>query len=265
MEFQKKFIGIDLATRLENSAIFTIGETSSKKLKIIYENELRLSKGTAMPSIFEKIKALEAQYPSPETIVAIDIPFGYPAGFITWVSNFNLIESQSVDLTLLKFRQTERWLNDYAKKYWQVSGFKALSVSMDKLGVTFTVGAALISQMTNSLGFKVSMGDTPNVSKLIIEVYPKASMMSWFHNTKDIVRKYRGSESDKKALANRLIGKFDNLFESDMLTFLEFFDDDSIDAFVAAMTARAYSENECVLPDTMLLPNEGWIWIPNNN
>ncbi len=263
MEFKKKFIGIDLATRIENSAIFTIGETSDKKLKILYETDLHeLSKGTTMPSIFEKIKALETQHPSHETIVAIDVPFGYPAEFITWVSNFNLTGSKSVDLSHLKFRQTERWLNDYAKKHWKVSGFTGLSVSMDKLGVTFTVGAALISEMTNSLNFQISMGDKPDASKLIIEVYPKASMMSWFHNTKDIVRKYRGSDSDRKALANRLIGKFDNLFYSDMLTFFEFFDDHSIDAFVAAMTARAYSENECLLPDEMLQPNEGWIWIP---
>lgn len=262
-DFDRIYIGIDLATKIENSAVFVVGEASGK-LKIIYEPiQHSDAVGPAMPFIFERTKELVTRYPAKEIIAAIDIPFGYPAEFVEWVTGFELTKKTKPDLPMLKYRMTERWLEGFAKDQWQAPGFTGLSVSMDKLGVTFTVGAELIAAMTREMGFTASLGERHPVPRTLIEVYPKASLMSWFKSDKQVVKKYRRSEADRLILIRALMEKFNNAFEPYSITPIQFPTDHAVDSFVAAMTARSYAMGECIAPEVSLPPNEGWIWVPS--
>jgi predicted RNase H-like nuclease len=188
--------------------------------------------------------------------VAIDAPFGWPAPFVTAVSQhasggaWDAPASQA-----LRLRTTD--LNVIAE-----TGSQPLSVSADRIAATAFRCAGLLSQLA-SAGHTVDRVG----AGLVIEVYPAGALRQWGMNP----RGYKGGKPEQQSrraqLLEDLIGRASSFLALDEEQHaLVAASDHLLDALVCALIARAALICETLaIPDDVhaLAAVEGWIALPH--
>jgi hypothetical protein len=178
--------------------------------------------------------------------VGIDAPFGWPMEFVAAVQRWTIKEWNSEVRDSLRFRHTDRAVQGILER-------PPLSVSTDRLALAAMRAMALLARH----GVTDRSGDGR-----FFEVYPAASLHEWDLAEKGY--KAAGPEGARKrrGILTRLCAK---------MPWLEVGQDyaksgDSLDALVAALTARAVSTEHSYLPEPDMVPvarEEGWIHVPS--
>ena len=182
-------------------------------------------------------------------VIAIDAPFGWPDGFVSFVEKYHMGRTpRPVERIDFRFRMTDKDIHDRFRKW-------PLSVSTDRLGIVAHRLTSLLSRLTDC--------DVPPFWKngrttTIIEVYPAATLLALGLSTKGYKAegKVRGSMLRKLDAAGLEIPL--DLAELCIAS------DDALDAAVCALTAHLYSLGETVghPAGDMLIRQEGWIFAP---
>ncbi|MGI9022098.1 MAG: DUF429 domain-containing protein [Acidimicrobiales bacterium] len=190
-------------------------------------------------------------------MIAIDVPLGWPDGFIEAVVAHRdrtgwppATTAPPADRLPLRYRTTDLVLRE--------GGAPPLSVSSDLIGVAAMRGARL-QHLLVVAGVPV---DRSGVTGRVIEAYPAAALRAWGL----ISRKYKGQKNAEacRLLAAELTGRCGPL-SSAAAACLEGCDDDGLDAFVCAVVARAALAGHTTRPgpeDLGVARREGWIHVP---
>ncbi len=212
------------------------------------------------------VERLAAFEPSPDRLVGIDAPFGWPVAFVDAVSNWEAGDLQGFrKLPEMRLRATDRFVQT-------VSGITPLSVSVDRIGSTAMLCAEVLSRFARRL-------DQPRLDRAraldgLTEVYPSAALRMWAGPISERLRAggYKTDATVREALVRDLTGVVRPLaLQPDALepeaghveavqlpghgaagvvvppafcsALVE--NDDAFDAFVCALVARAAAIGQC--------------------
>ncbi len=233
------FVGVDFAAKAKDTWEAVGTETSKGRLKI---TEIR---GNISDEDLVEIAGAGHQ------VIAIDAPFGWPDGFVSFVETYHMGRTPApVQQVAFRFRTTDKGVHDRFHKW-------PLSVSTDRLGIVAHRLISLLSRLTDC--------DIPPFWKngrttTIIEVYPAATLLARGLSPKGYkaeakVRRCLLRELDAAGLEIPL-----DLAERCIAT------DDALDAAVCAWTSYLYYLGETVGPPAgdMLVRHEGWIFAPES-
>jgi predicted nuclease with RNAse H fold len=206
--------GIDLAAEPKGTALDVI-EFSKNKTKLIY-----LQQGLDDQALIADTQNAEK--------IGIDCAFGWPIQFADFIAMHKNLESKylidgGMDYRReLSFRETDREIR-------RLTGRWPLSVSTDRLGLTAIRGAGLLSRY-QGMGIEVDRAG----SKLLVEVYPGATLRNWKFDTTG----YRINPEDRARLLEKLETQSHwldlSLFRTQMIESA-----DRFNAVIAALAARA--------------------------
>lgn len=232
-------LGVDLASRPKNTAACLIrwdGEGAAVE---------RLESGLDDAALLELAEGADA--------IGIDAPFGWPDSFVNAVSRHH--QGLEPDLgdwedealrRRLRLRRSDLWV-------WRqgVTGRPPLSVSTDLISIP----ALRCIGLLEALGVRDRGGDGR-----VYETYPAAGLAVWTGRSGGY--KGRARRAECRGVFDRLIGAAPWLRTA---PFDPGADDDSLDALVASMIARAASLG-LVHPvpeaDREVAAREGWIQVP---
>jgi predicted nuclease with RNAse H fold len=183
----------------------------------------------------------------------IDVPLGWPDGFIAAVSAHHAArEWAGGELAQLRMRTTDEWVH-------RRTGRWPLSVSTDRIGVPALRAARVLARIPAAAD---RSGAGP-----VVEVYPAAALHIWGLQS----RRYKrvAGTSARRALVMAFRERTEAWLElSDEAWSTCERSDDALDAIVAALVARAAA---CGLVDTCprelqsSAAREGWIMLPLDN
>ena len=191
---------------------------------------------------------------------AIDVPLGWPDGFIEAVVAHRdrtgwppIGTAPPEDRIPLRYRTTDLLTRS--------GGSQPLSVSSDLIGVAAMRGAR-IQHLLEAAGVPV---DRSGVTGRVIEAYPAAALRAWGLSS----LKYKGTPNAEacRALAGKLTGRCGPLSDA-AAACLDGCDDDGLDGFVCALVARAALAGNTTRPGLEHLEvarREGWIHVPTVN
>lgn len=179
-------------------------------------------------------------------VIGIDAPFGWPVDFAAAVSAWPHSEWNDALRDRLTLRETDRHV-------MKLHGGRPLSVSADRIAIPAMRAMSLLSKH----GVSDRSGDGR-----FYEVYPKASLLAWGISA----RHYKSTKDPAAAPARRGILKQ----LRDRLPWLNADDEfsesaDSLDALIAALTARAAAQGNTYQPSpaqSTAAKTEGWMHVP---
>jgi len=193
-------------------------------------------------------------------VLAVDIPFGWPSGFTTFVERWTPAAPTPVPTPAeFRYRVTDQVM-------WDATGKAPMSVSAEK----FAMGARMWAELVHGGGWgsrvDVDGSKVGNSPPPIVEVYPGATLRVLGFN-----KGYKGDKDKprrrREGYAAALVDRF-NVTPPDCTSALSVTDNE-LDAFVAALTGLAYLGK---LPGwTVAKPSdeqsaaaerEGWIFYP---
>jgi predicted nuclease with RNAse H fold len=232
--------GIDLAGEPKGTALALI-EFSTNKAKLIY-----LEQGLDDEALIAKTHNADK--------VGIDCAFGWPIKFSEFIKNHQDLTNQDLKdggmdyRRELSFRETDREIR-------RLTGRWPLSVSTDRLGLTAIRCAGLLSKY-QAKGIEIDRAG----SKLLVEVYPGATLRNWNFDTTG----YRISPQARAQLLEQLELQAPWLeldsFRNQMIKSADCFD-----AVIAALAGRAVYQGDYNKPNKEQLESarvEGWICLP---
>jgi predicted nuclease with RNAse H fold len=237
-------VGVDLAAEPERTAVARI-EWASGRARIC-DVTCGASDGVIIAAIAEADKA------------GIDCPLGWPDEFVAFVA-----AHQAGDVTVPGDATGREWRRGLTLRMTDrvvqaETGLTPLSVAADRIGHVALRCAVLLARLAR-LGEAVDRSGSGRV----VEVYPAASLKMWgFHRHRGYKR-----PGETEALAQLV----DQLL--DAAPWLDFGGSESLcrrshdatDAVVAALTARAASQNRASVPSAgqeAAARAEGWIAVP---
>jgi predicted nuclease with RNAse H fold len=191
-------------------------------------------------------------------LTAIDVPLGWPDGFIEAVVAHRdhtgwppIGTAPPEDRIRLRYRTTDL--------VTLLGGSQPLSVSSDRIGVAAMRGAR-IQHLLETAGVPV---DRSGVTGKVVEAYPAAALRVWGLSSS----KYKGTTNAEacRILAHTLTDRCGPL-SATAGACLDGCDDDGLDAFVCALVARAALAGNTTRPGPEHLEvarREGWIHVPS--
>jgi predicted nuclease with RNAse H fold len=240
-------LGIDLAAGVRDTATCTVdwGKKSARVETIVIGRED--AGATEDAGLLTAIAAADR--------TGIDVPFGWPAAFVTAVTRHDKGKRwQDEKRDALRFRETDRDLRE------RIVEVQPLSVSTEKLGVTALRAAALLDELTRR-GVNV---DRAGLKGTVAEVYPAAALCRWIGHRCQY--KGRAPRDDRSELLSQLLAGLGEGFEMDVeLRAQCAASDHAFDAFVCALVARAVERGKTDLPrkrQREIARREGWIHVP---
>jgi predicted nuclease with RNAse H fold len=232
--------GIDLAAESKGTALALI-EFSGNKANLIY-----LEQGLDDQVLIAKTHDADK--------VGIDCPFGWPIQFSKFINSHQDLENQELIEGGMDFRR-ELSFRETDREIKRLTGRWPLSVSTDRLGLTAMRCAGLLSKY-QAKGIEVDRAG----SKLLVEVYPGATLRNWNFDTSG----YRVSSEARESLLQQLEQKAPWLeisnFGQQMIQSADCFD-----AVIAALAARAVYLGHYNKPTSAQIESarvEGWIALP---
>lgn len=234
--------GIDLAADPKGTALALI-EFANNKVKLSY-----LEQGLDDQALITQTHNADK--------VGIDCAFGWPIQFAEFLTKHqDLTSTDLIDGGMdyrreLSFRETDRDIR-------RLTGRWPLSVSTDRLGLTAIRCAGLISKY-QAKGIEIDRAG----SKLLVEVYPGATLRNWKLDTTG----YRINPDARASLLEQLelLAPWLELssFRTQMIESADCFD-----AVIAALAARAVHQGAYHKPTAEQLGSarvEGWICLPSS-
>lgn len=171
-------------------------------------------------------------------VVGIDAPFGYPTAFVDAVAAFARGgEWPDGDIRELRFRATDRFVHEQTGRW-------PLSVSSDLIALPAWRCLRLRSRLNG---------------RRVVEVYPGAALSMWRLER----RGYKQSGDARAVLVRELERRAGLPLDAIRPRCVD--SDDPVDAFVAALVARAAAHGMTIPPPPELAARaarEGWIELP---
>ena len=246
--------GIDWSTDLKNRALVT----------------LRVGEGIAVQRVESPLRderVVEVCKNKLLSVVAVDVPFGWPVEFSNFVSGWlPQVPEEVPPSENFRFRTTER-------RVQRELGKTPLSVSSNFISLSARAWADIVYR--EGLGGRIDVGQYDNISSNpgVIEVYPAATLTSLAQRNGGEFDGYKKNKEKRSKLLNTILRQFkiecDNQFKARLAGNGEE-DDDKTDAFLAALTALMYLGK--VKGWTVRKPSgeeernvalkEGWIFFP---
>ncbi len=237
-------VGVDLAAEPERSAVAWIEWALGRA--VIRDVIWGADDGLILDAIAQADKA------------AIDCPLGWPDAFVAFVA-----AHQAGQVIAPEGVAGRDWRRSLAMRVTDLAVAKEakltpLSVSADRIGHVAMRCASLLGQLARQ-GHVVDRSG----SGVVVEVYPAASLKIWGLPYRGYKRP--GGTQDLGRLVDRLLvaAPWLEFGEPEMLCRRSH---DATDAVVAALTARAASQNLTLRPRTQeevsAASTEGWIAIP---
>lgn len=233
--------GIDLAAEPKGTALALI-EFSRNKAKLSY-----LEQGLDDQALIANTHNADK--------VGIDCAFGWPIQFAKFIAkNQDIASKELIDGGMdyrreLSFRETDREIRRLTSRW-------PLSVSTDRLGLTAIRCAGLLSKY-QAKGIEIDRSG----SKLLVEVYPGATLRNWKLDTTG----YRINPEARASLLEQLAHLAPWLeissFRTQMVESADCFD-----AVIAALSARAVFQGNYNKPTSEQLESakiEGWVCLPS--
>lgn len=200
------------------------------------------------------------------SVVAVDIPFGWPEGASAFVGTWSpLVPTPVPTRQQFRYRLTELTVHLHL-------GIWPLSVSSDRIALGARHWCDLVA--THNLHDSIDVCADPKPDQAVIEVYPKATLYSFrepVHLGENELRHWKTSRVARSTILGVLLKHFD-IASLDMLEDLvgtQDNDSDIADAAIAAMTALAYrgylngwSVMQPTVPERGAARQEGWIFYP---
>ena len=235
--------GIDLAAEPKGTALALI-EFTNNKAKLSY-----LEQGLDDQALITQTHNADK--------VGIDCAFGWPIKFSQFiVKHQDLTSTDLIDGGMdyrreLSFRETDREIR-------RLTGRWPLSVSTDRLGLTAIRCAGLLSKY-QAKGIEIDRAG----SKLLVEVYPGATLRNWKLDTTG----YRINPEARASLLEQL-GHLAPWLEISTFRTQMIESADCFDAVIAALAARAVYLGDYNKPTNEQLESarvEGWICLPSSD
>lgn len=188
------------------------------------------------------------------TKCGIDVPLGWPDGFVDVVSRHHAGQSVTVppSTEALRLRATDRWV-------WHTFGRMPLSVSTDNIGVVALRGIRIQQRIAAEGGTPVDRSGSGRV----LEVYPAAALRAWGLPHSGYKRGDDAAERRVEILA-ALVAGF-GIALSPEQTALAATSHDVLDAVISAVVAALAAEGLTTPPPHRLAAaaaREGWIHVP---
>lgn len=257
-----RIAGIDWATEKKNRALVILEVTADGPVSV---QEVR-------PSLADE-DALKVCEDERHSVVAIDIPFGWPSRFSRFVSAWSptVASGEPSSSDEFRFRCTDRVVKAEVPK-------EPLSVSADRIAMGARAWAVLLAK--HALWSHVDVEGKPSVrSPVVIEVYPGASavvlgkgrpILADEESYKNDAAVRRSLVQHVASLVNVSLGRFTDDIVSQGK------DSDETDAFLAAVTGLIYGADRLGFPtqtawkvrcpvndgEIEAARTEGWIFFP---
>ena len=238
MEAAPTFAGVDFAANPKDTWI-AVGKTDAAGRLQITEIRGNISDG-------EMIVISRAGH----RVFAIDAPFGWPDGFVSFVSDYHMGRTPgSVKRLDFRFRKTDKFIHETVGKW-------PLSASTDRLGIVAHRLTSILSEFTDC--------DVPPFREagrrtMAIEVYPAATLLALGIDPTG----YKKEPNIRREVLRQL-SAFGLDVPSDLAT-LCVDGDDALDAAICALTGHLHSLGETVgPPDGAVVRKEGWIFVPKS-
>ncbi|MBV8527424.1 MAG: DUF429 domain-containing protein [Candidatus Dormibacteraeota bacterium] len=180
----------------------------------------------------------------------IDVPFGWPDGFIAAVSAHHAaLDWAGGDLAQLRMRATDAWVRERTGRW-------PLSVSTDRIGVPALRVARVLARVPAA---RDRAGGGP-----VVEVYPAAALRIWGFKSR-LYKRVAGA-----AARTALVAAFRAAAEGWLHLSAHEWEacdagDDAFDALIAALVARAAAcglVESCPRELREIASREGWILLP---
>jgi predicted nuclease with RNAse H fold len=196
-------------------------------------------------------------------VVAIDAPFGWPRkfseGLNAWVAGEEWASVYSEDSAELRLRQCDRFLTS------QVGAGKGrppqpLSSSADKLGATTMRCVSLLSRWMRATQPRPGCVHAPGLP--VVECYPAAALWLW-NVDRTGYKRGKDAGSHRRRIVDEIANALNLTLTGDTAQLSE--SDHVLDAFVAALVARAVALGLVHRREELVDPHEGWIELPACN
>lgn len=180
-------------------------------------------------------------------VIALDVPFGWPDQFVSFVSHHHQgRQPPTVASDDFQLRVTDRIILQRLRK-------RPLSVSTDKLGV-------MAHRATNLLRSFTTCDVLPLWSEgnrtVVIEVYPAATLIALEIDP----RGYKKEGAHRRRILHEL-ADVHVANAQDVQSCID--NDDALDAVICALTASLYLNDDLIgPPDDDIVRREGWIFAP---
>lgn len=191
----------------------------------------------------------------------LDVPFGWPIGFVKTIVAHQANSALPVvpPPEDLAFRATDRYLRNEILK---AAKWSPLSVSTDKLGSTALRAARVMADLSQTW----PAGYRAGVRGGLVEVYPAVALHRWFPDHRYRYKGRVGGKSELAALAEVLLKRSWLTFEGGSKTRDVYArNHDDLDALIASLVARAHAMGLCeAIPaeHRREAELEGWIALP---
>jgi len=200
------------------------------------------------------------------SVVAVDIPFGWPTSFAMFVNSWSPVagdQNAVPDPERFFYRETDRIALKITKSIF--------SISADKFAWGARAWAEIIIKYNLRSQIRVGVaGITKTDRPALIEVYPAATIAVVAQRSKTSFKGYKGDEEMRKTLIMALLNTFaiDDEKSKELISIGK--DSDKCDALVAALTALMYLNKfpgwEVCRPSKgrqlKFAKKEGWIFFP---
>lgn len=225
-----RVVGIDWATDPKNRALVVLE----------LADDFRSCRVARVAERVEDAAAVSACTDRDHAVVAIDIPFGWPAQFVRFVSNWSPTATASgpPPPDEFRFRLTDRTVRDEGPKKLP------LPVSADRIAMGARAWAALVA--THAFAKHIdTLGKLCADSPTVIEIYPGASARVFGRPIEQEPPEAEPSYKGSDMIRGRLVAHVASLFSVDLNGSLDQLvskgeDSDKTDAFLAAITAAIY-------------------------
>ncbi|MGE0708618.1 MAG: DUF429 domain-containing protein [Planctomycetota bacterium] len=243
--------GLDWATEPKNRALVVVEATPGAGVRIVEVCSAKLDEAEIVR------RANDAAC----GVLAVDIPFGWPQDFSSFVSAWSPSQGAKAlpSLDAFRYRYTDLEVRRHYKK-------SPLSVAADRIALGARKWAEIVQGQT--WGPRVDViGGRRGPPAPIVEVYPAASVLAFGES----VAGYKNDEVVRERLVDALCRRLNvQVSRADRAALVSAGkDSDRTDAFVAALTGLAYLGAlegwEVRLPPAekkSQVEKEGWIFVP---
>lgn len=255
------YLGIDLATQPRNTGLCELHAAG---------DELRAAFPATAGAVLTDDELLRRIGSDDVVRVAIDVPFGWPVGFVEAVSIHSTERGwpdpgwdPDRQVQRLRYRLTDRWVTEYLRGLEGTPTPRPpLSVSTDLLGVT-AFRMARLERRLRDRGVPV---DRSGWTGTLVEAYPAGTLHRWGLYPRS---SYRSNLQVRAALVDALDAFLGGAVGGDWQTVCRGRDDE-LDAFICALVAKLAADGRTIgptspdagPPDMTTAQREGWIHLP---
>ncbi|MCK4642304.1 DUF429 domain-containing protein [bacterium] len=238
-------IGIDCATQNTNIGLALATYSSGNKLKL-----KEVTKGSKQINPINVICGWCEKDIEGKVLFALDAPLGWPQAMSQELANHKAGNIIKTDRNTLFCRKTDRMIK-------KIFGKTPLEVGANFIARTAHRALEILNAFNLSIPLVWKNDFTEEVGA--IEVYPGATLISYFYREYDGYKKSSGK-------FDKLRKKLEDFFTDKEEQISSINTDHELDALICCIAAKDFLDEKCITPIDAEISNdivekEGWIWV----